>query len=85
MSKLQKLQKLQERLPREYGGNSFLILAGSMALTTLCLLGLLFPLSSLGALGTTIQQICLLAGVNAAVVLIGTIGVIFVGNVKRGH
>ena len=85
MSKLKELQKLQEGLPREYSGNSFLILVGSMALTLLCLLAVLFPLSFLGAVGVTIQQICLLIGVNAAAVLIGTIGVVFVGNIKRGR
>ena len=64
---------------------SYLIFMGAFSLTILCTLGVVFGIPFVSEYASNlIEQICLLVGVNAALVMVATYFVILVGKVKRG-
>jgi len=69
----------------DFSAPSFKIFATALGLSILCGLGVYFGIPFVGDYASNlIQQICLLVGVNAALVTFATYFVILAGNIKRG-
>ncbi len=68
----------------DYSMPSFKIFSTALILSVLCAMGVYFGIPFVGqAASTMLEQVCLLVGVNAALVTVATYFVILVGKVKR--
>jgi hypothetical protein len=69
----------------DYSMLSFKIFSTALILSVLCAMGVNFGIPFVSeATSNLLAQVCLLVGVNAALVTVATYFVILVGKVKRG-
>ena len=69
----------------DYSMPSFKIFSAALIVSVLCAMGVYFGIPFVSeAASNLLEQVCLLVGVNAALVTVATYFVILVGKVKRG-